>query len=58
MNEFYAITKVAQYYKNNNKILVELSIIYPLLKEINFSKFTINSNGKKSITKIFTKEKA
>ena len=42
MNEFYAITKEAQYYKNNNKILVELSIIYPLLKETNFSKFTIN----------------
>ena len=58
VNEFYAITQVTQYYKNNNKVPVELSIIYPLRKEINFRKFTININGKKSISKIFPKEKA
>ena len=58
VNEFYAITEVTQYYKNNNKAPVELSIIYPLKKEINFRKFTINVNGKKSVSKIFPKEKA
>ena len=58
VNEFYAITEVTQYYKNNNKAPVELSIIYPLKREINFRKFTINVNGKKSISKIFPKEKA
>ena len=29
VNEFYAITQVTQYYKNNNKSPVELSISYP-----------------------------
>ena len=58
VNEFYAITQVTQYYKNNNNKPVELSIIYPLRKEINFKKFTINIDGKKSFSKIFEKEKA
>ena len=58
VNEFYAITQVTQYYKNTNKAPVELNIIYPLKREINFRKFTINVNGKKSISKIFPKEKA
>ena len=58
VNEFYAITKVTQYYKNNNNKPVELSIIYPLRKEINFRKFSINIDGKKSYSKIFEKEKA
>ena len=58
VNELYAITQVTQYYKNNNDRPVELSIIYPLKKEIIFRKFTINVNGKKSYSKIFEKEKA
>ena len=33
VNEFYAVTQVTQYYKNNNKAPVELSIIYPLKKK-------------------------
>jgi hypothetical protein len=57
VNEFYAVTQVTQYYKNNNKP-VELSILYPLRKEINFRKFSININGKKSFSRIFEKEKA
>ena len=58
VNEFYAVTQVTQYYKNDNKVPIELNIIYPLRREINFRKFTINVNGKKSISKIFPKEKA
>jgi len=58
VNEFYAITQVTQYYKNNNNKPVELNIIYPLRKEINFRKFSIKINGKKSVSKIFEKEKA
>ena len=58
VNEFYAKTEVTQYYKNNNNKPVELSIIYPLRKEINFKKFSISINGKKSISKILDKEKA
>ena len=58
INEFYALTQVTQYYKNNNNKSIELSIIYPLRKEINFRKFTINIDGKKSFSKILEKEKA
>ena len=58
VNEFYAITQITQYYKNNNNKPIELNIIYPLRKEINFRKFSIKINGKKSVSKIFEKEKA
>ena len=57
VNEFYAVTQITQYYKNNNNKPIELSITYPLRKEINFKKFTININGKKSVSRIFDKEK-
>ena len=58
VNEFYAVTQVTQYYKNNNNKPVELTITYPLKREINFKKFTVNVNGKKSVSRIFDKEKA
>ena len=58
VNEFYAITKVKQYYKNNNNKPVELNVIYPLKREINFKKFSIDINGKKAYSRIFDKEKA
>jgi len=47
-----------QYYKNNNNKPVELTVIYPLRKEINFKKLNIDINGKKSYSRIFEKEKA
>ena len=58
VNEFYAMTEITQYYKNNNNKTVELCIKNPLKKEINFRQFSININGKKSYSKIFEKEKA
>ena len=58
VNEFYALTQVTQYYKNNNNKSIELTIIYPLKKEINFRKFNIKINDKKAYSKIFEKEKA
>ena len=58
VNEFFAETKVIQYYKNNNNKPVELTVIYPLRKEINFKKLSIDINGKKSYSRIFEKEKA
>ena len=58
VNELYAITKVKQYYKNNNNKPVELNVIYPLKREINFKKFNIDINGKKAYSRIFDKEKA
>jgi len=58
VNEFFAKIKVVQYYKNNNNKPVELTVIYPLRKEINFKKLNIDINGKKSYSRIFEKEKA
>ena len=43
---------------NHNDHPVELSITYPLKKEILFKKFDININGKKAHSRIFDKEKA
>ena len=57
MNEFYEIIKVTQYYKNNNKAPVELSIIYPLRKEINFRKFNIILLEKNQYRKYSPKKK-
>ena len=57
INEFYAVTNVIQYYKNNNNKPVELSIIYPFRREVQFRKFTILIDGKKAISKILEKEK-
>ena len=37
---------------------VELTVIYPLRKEINFKKLSLDINGKKSYSRIFEKEKA
>ena len=58
VNEFYATTQVTQYYMNYNDKPVELSISYPLKKEIIFKKFTIKINDKKACSKILDKEKA
>ena len=52
INEFYAVTNVIEYYKNNNNKPVELSIIYPFRREVQFRKFTILIDGKKAISKI------
>jgi len=58
VSEFFAETKVIQYYKNNNNKPVELTVVYPLRKEINFKKLSLDINGKKSYSRIFEKEKA
>ena len=58
VNEFYALTQVKQYYKNNNHHPVELKIQYHFIKEINFRKFTIKINDKIACSRILEKEKA
>ena len=58
INEFYGITKVNQIYTNHTENEIELKIILPLKKEIQFSKFTLLMDGKKIISKVLSKEKA
>ena len=58
INEFYGITRVKQIYKNDTEKPLELEIILPILKEIQFSKFTVLMNDQTIISKVLEKEKA
>ena len=58
INEFYGITRVKQIYKNDTENPLELEIILPILKEIQFSKFTVLMNDQTIISKVLEKEKA
>ena len=58
INEFYGITKINQIYTNHSKDEIEMNLILPLQKEIQFSKFILFLDGKKIISKVINKEKA
>lgn len=47
INEFYGITKINQIYTNHSKDEIEMNLILPLQKEIQFSKFILFLDGKK-----------
>ena len=58
INELFAITEVTQFFSNPLDSPIELSITFPILKEISFSKFTITIGEKIIVSKVLTKEKA
>ena len=58
LNEFYAKTEVTQYYINHLNKPVELVLKFPYNSSVQFSKFTLDINGKKVISKVIEKEKA
>ena len=58
LNEFYAKTNVIQYYANNLDTSIELVIKFPNNSKIQFSKFTLEMNNKKVVSKVIKKEKA
>ena len=58
LNEFYSKTNITQYYLNNYNNPVELILKLPYNPSIQFSKFTLDINGKKVISKILDKDKA
>ena len=58
LNEFYAKTEVTQYYINHLNNPVELILKFPYDSSVQFSKFTLDINGKKVNSKIIEKEKA
>ena len=58
INEYFAITKVKQTYKNKTENPLELGIVIPLIKENLFSKFTVLMNNQTIISKVLEKEKA
>ena len=58
LNEFYAKTNVIQYYLNNLDKPIDLIIKFPNNSKIQFSKFTLEMNNKKVISKVIDKIKA
>ena len=58
LNEFYAKTEVTQYYVNHLNNPVELVLKFPYNSSVQFSKFNLDINGKKVISKVIEKEKA
>ena len=58
LNEFYAKTEVTQYYINHSNNPVELVLKFPYDSSVQFSKFTLDINGKKVNSKVIEKEKA
>ena len=58
LNEFYAQTHVTQYYINKSNRIIELILKFPSNPKIQFSKFVLELNGKKIVSKILEKEKA
>ena len=58
LNEFYAQTHVTQYYINKSNRIIELILKFPSNPKTQFSKFVLELNGKKIVSKILEKEKA
>ncbi len=57
LNEFYAKTEINQIYINPLKNPLELILKFPYDSSVQFSKFTLEINGKKTISKVIEKEK-
>ena len=58
LNEFFATTNIIQYYKNYANKPIELILKYPYNPKVQFSKFTLEMNNKKVISKVLEREKA
>ena len=58
LNEFYAKTNITQYYKNYSENPIELILKFPYNSSVQFSKFTLEMNNKKVVSKVLDKEKA
>ena len=56
INEVFARTEVLQYFKNTLDTSIELSVSFPMKKEISLSKFEVTIGDKKVSSKIMKKE--
>ena len=56
INEVFASTEVLQYFKNTLDTSIELSVSFPMKKEISLSKFEVTIGDKKVSSKIMKKE--
>ena len=58
VNELFATTELTQYFTNELKDSIELTILFPIKEEIDLSKFVVSIDDKKVISKVMPKEKA
>ena len=58
LNEFYAKTNITQFYKNTLNSPIELILRFPYNSNVQFSKFNLELNDNKIISKVIDKEKA
>ena len=58
VNEVFATTEITQYFTNELKDSIELTILFPIKEEINLSKFVVSIDDKIVISKVMPKEKA
>ena len=56
INEVFATTEVLQYFKNTLDTTIELSVSFPMKKEISLSKFEVTIGDRKVTSKIMKKE--
>ena len=58
VNELFATTELTQYFTNELKDSIELTILFPIKEEIDLSKFVVSIDDKTVISKVMAKEKA
>ena len=58
VNELFATTELTQYFTNELKKSIELTILFPILEEISISKFIVSIDDEIVISKVMPKEKA
>ena len=58
VNELFATTELTQYFTNELKDSIELTILFPIKEEISLSKFVVTIDDKLVISKVMPKEKA
>ena len=58
VNELFATTELTQYFTNELKDSIELTILFPIKEEISLSKFVVSIDDKMVISKVMPKEKA
>ena len=58
VNELFATTELTQYFTNELKDSIELTILFPIKEEISLSKFVLSIDDKMVISKVMPKEKA
>ena len=58
VNEIFATTEVTQYLTNELSNPIELTLLFPIIKNLTFSKFIVKSEDKVIISKVLAKEKA